>query len=253
MSSHGDQLKSAIGISALVSFYGIASLAIWFLGPQFGMGYGFQIALIALLLLTFPFVILFNYFRKKRAAKKEAAAATAQAAPGAAQATPAGNASAAPARVHEELSASAEEAVQWLKNSRLGDKNAKNAVYALPWYLIAGPPSAGKSSVLLSSGLDFQMLPSQRSAEQHIIRATRNCEWRVTNEAVLLDTAGRYQTEGPVRDEWSALVETIKKYRGERPLDGLLIAASAERILKLSEAEIEQQAKILRARLDEVL
>jgi type VI secretion system protein ImpL len=253
MSSHGDQIKSAIGISALVSFYGIASLVIWFIGPQFGFGYAEQIILIALLLLTLPFILLFNYFRKKRAAAKENAAVAPVEGGVAAPPTKKGKGTTAPARVYEELSGSAEEAVQWLKSSQLGDKNSKNAVYALPWFLIAGPPTSGKSSLLLSSGLDLQTLPSQRNAEQHIIRPTRNCEWRVTNEAVLLDTAGRYQTEGPVRDEWDALIETLKKYRGARPLDGLLVVVSAERMLKSNEVEIEEQAKILRARLDEVL
>ncbi len=102
MSSQGDQLKSAIGITALVSFYGIASLVIWFIGPQFGFGYGEQIVLIALLLLTLPFILLFNYFRKKRAAARE----NAEAAPVAgAEAKPGkkGKGAAAPARVYEEL------------------------------------------------------------------------------------------------------------------------------------------------------
>ena len=163
MSTHGDQLKYALGITTLVSFYGIASLVIWFLGPQFGLGYGEQIVLIALVLLTWPFAILINFFRRRRAAAREAAAAAA--APGGeATASSGGKGAAAPARVYEELSAGAAEAVQWLRSSRLGDKKAKTAVYALPWYLIAGPPLSGKSTLLVSSGLDFQALPSQRNA-----------------------------------------------------------------------------------------
>ncbi|HEX8098395.1 MAG TPA: type VI secretion system membrane subunit TssM, partial [Pyrinomonadaceae bacterium] len=243
------------GISALISFYGIASLAVWFLGPQFGLGYAEQIIIIALILLTWPFIILFNYYRKKRAAAAEQAVGEAPPATGADAGPPKkGKGSSAPARVYEELSGGAEEAVQWLRSSLLGGKKrSKDAVYALPWFLISGPPSSGKSSLLLSSGLDFQTLPSQRSADQHIVRPTRNCEWRIMDEAVWLDTSGRYQTEGPAREEWNALIETVRKYRGDRPLDGLLVAVSAERILKSSETEIEQQAKILRARLDEVL
>ncbi len=156
-------------------------------------------------------------------------------------------------RTSEEVTRDAEEAVQWLRSSRLGDSNARDAVYGLPWYLVAGPPASGKTSLILASGLSFQTLPSQRSAEQNMVRPTQHCEWRVTDSAVLLDTTGRYQTEGPQRDEWAGLVETIKKHRKDRPFDGMLVIADAEKILRSSEAEIEQQAKVMRARLDDLM
>src|SRR5437016_11395066 len=71
MSAHGDQIKSVLGISALVSFYGIASLAVVFLGPSIGLTYVWEIVTIALLLLTWPFAILINHWRKRPAAKRE--------------------------------------------------------------------------------------------------------------------------------------------------------------------------------------
>jgi type VI secretion system protein ImpL len=36
------------------------------------------------------------------------------------------------------------------------------------------------------------------------VGGTRNCDWWFTNEAILLDTAGRYTTESDDRDEWIA-------------------------------------------------
>lgn len=252
MSSHGDQLKYALGISSLVTFYGIASLIVFYLGPQFGIGITYQIVLVALILITLPFALVINAVRKRRAAKAEAAAgAGAEGTEAAADAAP--QKGKAPARAFEELTRGAEEAVQWLKSTRLGAAKSGDAVYALPWYLTAGPLKSGKSSLLLSSGLDFQTLPSQRRAEQTIVRPTRSVEWRVTDSAVLLDTAGRYQNDSPDRDEWASLTETLRKYREDRPLDGFLLAVSAAGVLHLSEVEIEQQAKILRARLDEVM
>ncbi|MGI8468509.1 MAG: type VI secretion system membrane subunit TssM, partial [Pyrinomonadaceae bacterium] len=114
-------------------------------------------------------------------------------------------------------------------------------------------PKSGKTSLVLSSGLNFQNLPSQRQSEQKSIRPTRNVDWRVTSDAVFLDTAGRYQTEGADGDEWASLLDTIKKYRALRPLDGMILTVSAEKILNSSEAEIEQMAKVLRARVDETI
>lgn len=257
MSWHSNQLSYALGIGGMVSLYGIMSLGIYYLGPMLGLGTVSVIVIIALLLLTWPIAILFMYFRRKRAARREAeAAASGDEAPQAKAAQKSKGAAAAAAsnaRVSEDVTRDAEEAVQWLKSSRLGDANAKDAVYGLPWYLVAGPPASGKTSLLLASGLSFQTLPSQRSAEQNIVRPTQHCEWRVTDSAVLLDTAGRYQTEGPQRDEWAGLIETIKKHRRDRPLDGMLVIADAERILRSSEAEIEQQAKVMRARLDDLM
>lgn len=250
MSSHGSQLQSVLGISALVSFYGIASLAILFLGPSIGLSFAWEIIIIALLLLTWPFAILINHIRKRRALKREAAQAAAP--EGAAPPQPVKGGS-APKRVYEDLTRGAEEAVQWLRSTRLGGAKSNEAVYALPWFVVAGPPASGKTSLVLSSGLDFHALPSQRRAEMKIVRPTGHCEWRVTDSAVLLDTSGRYQGDGPSRDEWIALTETIKKHRNNRALDGFVVAVDAARLLQSSDAEIEQQAKTLRARLDELI
>ncbi len=243
-----------LGVTGLVSLYGITSIGLWYLGPSFGLGTISVIVLIALILLTWPIAVLIGHYRRKSAEKKGASPPPAKEAKAARAARSGGKGAAAvPSRTYEELSRGAEEAVQWLRSTRLGGAKAGDAVYALPWFLIAGPPASGKTSLLLSSGLEFQTLPSQRRAEQHIVRPTRSCEWRITDSAVLLDTAGRYQNESPDRDEWTALAETIRKYRAERPLDGLLVAVSAERVIRLSETEIEQQAKVLRARLDELM
>src|SRR5260370_10764540 len=251
MSGHGDQLKSVLGISALVSFYGIASLAIVFLGPSIGLTYVWEIVISALLLLTWPFAILINHWRKRRAAKREAAQAVAEEAGGAQPAPVKGGG--APKRIHEELARGAEEAVQWLRSTKLAGAKSSDALYALPWYIVAGPSSSGKTSLVLASGLDFHALPSHRRAEMKIVRPTHHCDWRVTDSAVLLDTTGRYQGDGPARDEWIALTETVKKHRNHRALDGFLVAVNAARILQSSETEIKQQAKILRARLDETM
>jgi type VI secretion system protein ImpL len=132
-------------------------------------------------------------------------------------------------------------------------ESGKDAVYSLPWYLVAGTPKAGKSSLVLGSNLNFQNLPSQRQSEQNFVRSTQSVDWRVTSDAVFVDTAGRYQTEGMDEDEWASLIETIKKHRKMRPLDGFLLVANAERILQADEQEVEQMAKVLRTRLDDAM
>lgn len=256
MSSHGDQLKYALGFSAVTSLYGVASLIVWFGGDYFGYGYTERIILVLLILITLPFVILINYFRKRRARKIEEAAAAGDAS--AATNVPASpsNLTNQPAGAYPEVETAAAEAFDWLRSSKLAQtkQNSREAAYALPLYVVAGAPAAGKTALLISSGMAFHTLPSQREADQNLIKPTRHAEWRVSDEAILLDTSGRYQTEGETdRDEWSALLETLKKHRDERALDGFVIAANSEEIIRSPEAEVERQAKVLRARLDETI
>ena len=51
--------------------------------------------------------------------------------------------------------------------------------------------------------------------------------------------------------QWAALLETVRQHRKARPLDGFVIAVNAAAVLGLNDIQVEQQAKIMRARLDE--
>ncbi len=234
-------------VSSLMSFYGIVGLIAWF-----GHSYGFYSVstrwiLIGLLVLTLPFALVANYFvdRKSRKAAKEEKKGEAK------TSDPDVQAEKAPKRVEssEEVAKGAEEVTKFLKESDLGAIG--DAVYALPWYIVAGDKGSGKSALVLASGLDLQALPSQRQAELKYITPTRNVDWRVTNDAVFIDTPGRYQAESPEAEEWSSLLETVKKQRSKRPLDGLILTVNTEKILKSDERAIDDLAKQLRARLDD--
>ncbi len=244
-----DQLKYAFGLGGLFSFYGIVSLIVWLAGDKYGYGMTERIVVVLLVLLTLPIALVIGFVAMRRRKKKEQQSVETKAEVKTPEGEPAKNV-APPTGNYDDLTKSAEETVQFLKSSNLGD-GGKDAVYSLPWYLVMGTPKSGKSSLVLGSNLDFQNLPSQRQTELKFLRPTRNVDWRVTSEAVFLDTAGRFQTEGVDGDEWNLLLETIKKYRPNRPLDGVLMTVSAERVLHADEREIEEQAKILRTRLDE--
>ncbi len=251
------QLKYALGLGGMMSFYGVVALVILLLPPNMFGGRTYQIVVIALILLTLPFALIIMFVGSRRAKKKaklaEEAASGQQAADG--SAPPAAGqpkAASAPVGNFANLTSGTEETVQFLRSSNLG-AGGREAVYSLPWYLIAGAPRAGKSSLVLSSNLNFQTLPSQRQSEQKFVRPTGSVDWRVTSDAVFVDTAGRYQTEGVDSEEWASLLETIKKYRGNRPIDGFLLVVDTASILKADERQMEELAKVLRARLDETM
>ena len=138
--------------------------------------------------------------------------------------------------------------LQALKRSKLGGGGI-SALYTLPWYMIIGPPGAGKSTALRNSGLSF---PS-RQGNVRGIGGTRNCDWWLANEAVILDTAGRYTIEEEDRDEWLSFLDTMRKHRRRKPVNGVILAVSVTDLGGRSEEEVEELANHLRERVDEII
>ena len=210
---HFHQLRFAFGIGGFMSFYGIAGLIVWVLGDKFGLGVNLRIVVIGMVLLTMPIALLIGYAvsrrGKKKAAKAKAAAEETQSEESAPDSTQS-NKKSKSVGTNEDISKGAEEVIKFLKESNLGS-GGKESAYSLPWYLVVGTPTSGKSALVLGSGLNFQNLPSQRQSEQNFVRPTRQVDWRVTSDAVFIDTAGRYQSDNGSGDEWAAVIETIKK------------------------------------------
>jgi len=151
-----------------------------------------------------------------------------------------------------ELQAQMQKGLQSLKQSRLGTSGGSAALYTLPWYMIIGPPGAGKTTALKHSGLVFPFSDPQSGGGVRGVGGTRNCDWWFTNEAILLDTAGRYTSEADDHDEWVAFLDTLRKYRSRKPINGVLVAISVMDLMEATEEQIDAQAKRLRARIDEV-
>ncbi|WP_342655398.1 type VI secretion system membrane subunit TssM [Pseudomonas sp. F3-2] len=127
---------------------------------------------------------------------------------------------------------------------------SKDALYALPWYLVVGQPAAGKSTMLYQSGLNFPY------AEREGVRVaglggTRNCDWFFSSEAVLLDTAGRYMNNQEEAGKWRAFLQLLRQHRQRRPLNGLIVTVSIHDILQSSVEDQERLAKRLRERIQE--
>ncbi len=236
---HFNQLRYALGIGGVFSFYGIVSLIVWFAGEKLNYPISNRIVIIALVLLTLPFALVIGYITSRRNKAREKSIEETHKAQIQLQRPASTTAS-------NDFEKGAEEVTRFLEKSGLN-------VYSLPWYLVIGTHKSGKTALILGSNLNFQALPSQRQSELKFIRPTRTVEWRVSSEAVFIDTAGRYQSENPTdAQEWSLLLETLKKYRTERLVDGIIISTSTEKLMLSDEKEIEEQAKILRSRIDEM-
>lgn len=151
----------------------------------------------------------------------------------------------------ESMTAEFHKAVAALKTSKLKGGGA-SALYALPWYVIIGPPGAGKSTALRNSGLPFPYVPSQSRGSVKGIGGTRNCDWWLTNDAVLLDTAGRWTTQEDDQ-EWFAFLDLLKRHRPRQPLNGILVAVSVDDLVSSGDEGRVVLAARVRERIDEVM
>lgn len=127
---------------------------------------------------------------------------------------------------------------------------AKDALYALPWYLVIGQPAAGKSTMILQSGLNFPYA-EREGARVAGLGGTRNCDWFFSSDAVLLDTAGRYMNSPEEAGKWRGFLQLLRQHRQRRPLNGLIVSVSIADILNTSIEDSERVAKRLRERIQE--
>jgi len=132
----------------------------------------------------------------------------------------------------------------------------RNFLYELPWYLIIGPPGAGKTTALVNSGLKFPLTVSGTAQPVPGVGGTRNCDWWFTDEAVLIDTAGRYTTQDSDtesdRKGWLAFLSLLKKHRARQPINGVIVAISLADVMISNDQELDAHAVVIRNRLQEI-
>ena len=148
----------------------------------------------------------------------------------------------------EQLQRELNSSIERLKKSKLG-RGHRAPLYALPWYMMIGPPGVGKTVALANSGLDFPMGAGRR----HGVGGTRNCDWFFSDSAILLDTAGRYMTEHEDTEEWFAFLDVLRKHRSKQPINGVIVGISIEKLAGASPDDIEWHANKIRRRIDELI
>ena len=256
-------MKAILGIFKqkwVIQLIGVLALCalIWFVGPKisFAKRAPFESEFNRLLTILAVVIVwaVYNLIALARANKKDQQLMADLAAP---QVDPA---QAAIAEAQNEEAATLrqtfEEALQFLKKTRSKGRRDRQYLYELPWYVIIGAPGAGKTTLLLNSGLKFPL--SERQGVNHIkgVGGTRNCDWLFADEAIFLDTAGRYTTQDshqPVdAAAWSGFLDLIKKYRPRRPINGVLVTMSMSDLLQLTDEERRQNTSAIRKRIMEL-
>lgn len=143
-------------------------------------------------------------------------------------------------------------ALATLRKSKVGRRH----LYELPWYVMIGPPGAGKTTAIVNSGLQFPLAEEMGKTAIGGVGGTRNCDWWFTDNAVMIDTAGRYTTqESDAQADsgaWMGFLGLLKKYRKRQPINGAMIAISLSDLSMQDEATQKGHANAVRRRLHEL-
>ena len=222
-------------------------LFIWFAGPLFGFGDSrplrpvrSRLIMMALVVVCWIAWVLIKRRRANRASDQLMAAVVEQ------------PEASGPSPEAVQLRERFEDAIATLKKQR----RSGHSLYDLPWYVIIGAPGSGKTTALLNSGLKFPVKQRTGAVALRGVGGTRDCDWWFTDEAVFLDTAGRYTTQDSdaAADSagWDEFMALLRKYRKRRPVNGVLLTISAQDLMLQSRAELEAHVGALRRRLDEL-
>ncbi len=244
----------------LITLLGVIAIAlfIWYLGPLFGFGQSqpleeesHRLIAIGILFLIWAISRIVLFWRARRRNSEMIASISAQT-----KEMPALSPDEQLSQEElETLKEKMEQAMAGLKKARLGGGNHQ-FLYQLPWYIIIGPPGCGKTTLLKNSNLKFALEEEFGKSAIKGIGGTRNCDWWFAEDAVLLDTAGRYATQDSHqeldRQGWLGFLSLLKKYRRRRPVNGAMVAISISDLMAQTSEEHLAHAQAIRSRIQEL-
>ncbi len=141
-------------------------------------------------------------------------------------------------------------AVDLLRSSYLRKRG--NPLYALPWFIIIGESGSGKTSAVKNTKLNSPLGDINPAG----ISVTRNCDWWFFDEAIILDTAGRYTIpidEGRDREEWESFLTLLAKYRRREPVNGIIVTIAADKLREAGEGALADEGLSVRRRIDQLM
>lgn len=238
-----------IGVLVVVTI----SLLIWFVGPFFAIGeshpidsLGIRITLVVTVIVGWLALEAGRILVARRRNKKMI------------QALVVDSGTASLSRMEaEQLGLRFTAALETLKSIRLGGKNGTKLLYQLPWYMFIGAPGSGKTTALVNSGLRFPLAPAGAQASAlGGIGGTRNCDWWFTDDAVLIDTAGRYTTQDSNASvdqaAWSTFLQLLRRFRPKQPINGIFVTLSVSDLFSFKPDERLRYAQVVRHRIEEL-
>ncbi|MGC3025099.1 type VI secretion system membrane subunit TssM [Burkholderia sp. DN3021] len=242
-----------VGWSTSVVFAALLCLLLWYAAPLLSFGHvapfepvSARLTAIALVMAVF---VLFGMFRLWRKMREDDAFLKKMLRMDRRE-----NESPAAPRLRK-IEAVVTSALARLKSMRTGARGlgklfqGKRYLYELPWYITLGSQGAGKTSVLMNGGLAFPVAEQMQRAAGAPAGDAAAVDWWLTNDAVLIDTAGYYTHHGmsTAEDVDAPVSDTGKPATGVPGKDGAdaqPAAKSAEDDTKRNEASQSKAAAV---------
>ncbi|WP_457744611.1 type VI secretion system membrane subunit TssM [Sulfurimonas sp.] len=146
------------------------------------------------------------------------------------------------------------EAMRIVKSSSIY-KNKQIAGYELPWYLVVGAQTEGKTTLLENSGLDFPLNINYDNRSVTEDGPSKSFQWYFAEHAIFIDMPGSYISANRSDENlalWESFLKLFSKKRWKRPINGIVLTISVDTLIEKNEKELEQYAKDLRDRFDEL-
>lgn len=231
----------------VLSFVGVAILAllVWFFGPLVELLEGWLARLVVIVVLVLLWAVSnlsIDLYRRRREKKLENSVAEQV------QVAVDDGTGEEAAAVKDRTS----KALGLLKKAR----GTRGYLYEQPWYVIIGPPGAGKTTALLNSGMKFPLAAELGQEPMKGVGGTRLCDWWFTDNAVLIDTAGRYTTQDSNaavdRAGWDAFLDMLRRSRPRQPLNGVIVGIGLGQIANAPADERMAHARAIRQRIKDL-
>ena len=118
--------------------------------------------------------------------------------------------------------------------------------------MVIGKPRSGKSTALKNAKLLLPDIDIPKQGEG----STLNLDWWLYEQAIVLDTAGRYAVpDNAQRDkkEWGTLLQMLSRHKQKEPINGVVLVIAANRLLENSEEELMEEGRQVRASINELM
>ncbi len=135
-------------------------------------------------------------------------------------------------------------ALRWTRAGGPAWRLGRHSVHRLPWYLVIGETGAGKSSMLRVFGRRVEtgtLLAAGASDDASL------CGW-FGKQAVLFEASVGEAAQAGI---WRTLIQRLRCARRRCPVNGIVVAISARRILEGDDVWLARHGDALRACIDE--
>lgn len=127
----------------------------------------------------------------------------------------------------------------------------RKSIRKLPWFLVVGSRSSGKSSVICNAGLDVSYRINRGDEVKH------DSGMFITHDAVFVEVE-RYWGDligekGDIKKEANLillnLLKELKKYRGKKTINGILLTVDISDVLEISSKKVKNKIAVTKRQL----